>query len=249
MRRMTATVLLAAAVFVPFGYGSAQIPDKFENLRVLPKDITRDSLVQIMRSFSFALGVRCQYCHVGGDGVSFEGVVFKSDDKAEKRRARYMLQMVDTINTKLLAALPDRRTPPTSVACATCHHGLPRPTNLEATLTETLDRAGIDSAVAQYRQLRQNTTLQGKYDFSPQVLIEFATHLAGRSKTAEAITILQLDGEFNPTLPEIDFRVGQLHEQRGEKDQAIASYRAVLQKNPNSEPAKRRLTALGAPPS
>ena len=48
---------------------AAQIPEKFVNLQVLPKDLARDSLVQIMRGFSFALGVRCQHCHSGGDGV------------------------------------------------------------------------------------------------------------------------------------------------------------------------------------
>src|SRR5688500_18713273 len=52
---------------------------KGENLQFFPKTISREQLTQRMREFSFALGVRCQYCHTGGDGVSFDGVVFASD--------------------------------------------------------------------------------------------------------------------------------------------------------------------------
>ena len=48
-----------------------------------------------MREFSFALNVRCQYCHTGGDGISFEGVNFASDEKPAKVKARAMLRMVD----------------------------------------------------------------------------------------------------------------------------------------------------------
>src|SRR5262245_29807849 len=134
-------LLVAALAARPM---SGQIPEKFENLRALPKDISRDSLIQIMRGFSFALDVRCQYCHTGGDGVSFAGVVFKSDEKPAKRNARFMIQMVDSINRVVLAALPVRSTPPVVVQCVTCHRGVSKPTTLELTLAETIDRFGVD---------------------------------------------------------------------------------------------------------
>ena len=54
-------LLLSAAA------AGAQIPDKFENLQVLPKDIPKDQLVQTMRSFANALGVRCVHCHAAKD--------------------------------------------------------------------------------------------------------------------------------------------------------------------------------------
>jgi thioredoxin reductase len=41
-----------------------QIPDKFTNLKVLPKDISKQELQSTMRGFAFALGVRCEHCHV-----------------------------------------------------------------------------------------------------------------------------------------------------------------------------------------
>ena len=43
---------------------SAQIPDKFTNLQVLPKDTSKADLQSSMRKFAFALNVRCPYCHV-----------------------------------------------------------------------------------------------------------------------------------------------------------------------------------------
>ena len=78
MRRFPLVIAIAATCAGSLG---AQLPTRFENLLYFPKDIARDTLINIMRGFSFALGVRCQYCHAGGDGVSFVGVEFKSDDK------------------------------------------------------------------------------------------------------------------------------------------------------------------------
>jgi lipopolysaccharide biosynthesis regulator YciM len=51
-----------------------------------------------------------------------------------------------------------------------------------------------------------------------------------------------LNQEFYPQSPSIDMMIAELHRQRGEKDKAIARYRAVLQKEPNNPQAKRRLT-------
>jgi tetratricopeptide (TPR) repeat protein len=226
---------------------SSQIPDKFENLQALPKDIQRDSLVQIMRGFSFALGVRCQYCHTGGDGVSFAGVSFKSDEKTAKQNARFMIRMVDSLNKTVLAALPARHSPPVTVQCVTCHRGLSRPTTLEAVLAATIDRAGVDSAVTQYRTLRARASLTGQYDFTEWRINELARHLATDGKTAEAIAILEMNGEFNPQSASIDVMLGELHRQRGERDKAIERYRKAIQKEPGNQQARQRLTEFGVP--
>ena len=239
---------LLAALVAPAAV-SAQIPEKFENLRYFPKDIPRDSLIQQMRGFSFALGVRCQYCHTGGDGISFVGVDFKSDEKLAKRKARYMLSMRDTINLRLLPALPERSAPGLDVQCVTCHRGLARPFTLEGALARTLERQGIDSAVAQYRRFRTpETMVAGKWDFSEWSMNELARKLGERGKTAEAIAMLELNQEFYPQSPSIDLMIAELHRERGEKDKAVARYRMVLQKAPNNPQAKQRLQELGAPP-
>jgi hypothetical protein len=240
-----ALAFLVALVAAP---AAAQIPQKPENLRYFPKDITRDSLVQIMRGFSFALGARCQYCHAGGDGISFEGVSFPSDEKITKQKARYMLQMMDTINTRLLALVPGRSDPPIRIECNTCHRGLTRPASLADVLTATIEKKGIDSAVAQYRNLRTNLMYTGRYDFGEWSINEMARHLATDGKTAEAITMLRLNQEFNAQSTSIDLMIAEIHLTRGEKDDAIARFRAVLKKAPNDQTAKRRLKELGVEP-
>src|SRR6516165_9539741 len=104
---------------------TAQPPWKAKNLKFFPADITRDALTQRMREFAFALDVRCQYCHAGGNGVTLDGVDFASDEKPTKLKARAMLKMTEQINKNLLTEVPSRAEPRVEVNCATCHHGLP----------------------------------------------------------------------------------------------------------------------------
>src|SRR5262245_33932738 len=129
-----AILVIALLVAAPTMAQTAQPAWTGENLQFYPKDIARPRLIQAMREFSLALGVRCQYCHVGGNGVSFEGVVFSSDEKPAKVKARAMLRMVDELNTVTLAKLPSRAEPRVVVRCATCHRGLALPKSLQTTL-------------------------------------------------------------------------------------------------------------------
>jgi tetratricopeptide (TPR) repeat protein len=245
--RASATVMLAAGfTLTPSGRTAAQIPEKFENLQVLPKDIARPALIQRMREFSLALDVRCQYCHAGGDGVSFDGVDFKSDDKSAKKKARQMMRMVEEINSRLLAAVPDRVDPAVRVDCVTCHHGLAVPKTLAQTLAETIAKDGAPSAAAQYRKLRETTMVSGRYDFGEWSINELARTLKEKGDTASAIAMLELNGEFYPKSPAIDMFLGELHRERGERDKAIARYKLALEKNPKAEEARKRLAELEA---
>src|SRR3569832_2997275 len=77
--------------------GGGGQPEMFENLKVFPKDIPRDSLLGIMRGFTGALGVNCTYCHVtepapaGAPGPR-ERLQPASDDKETKKPARIMIR-------------------------------------------------------------------------------------------------------------------------------------------------------------
>jgi hypothetical protein len=116
-------MLTIAVVLIP-AKAAAQIPDKFENLQVLPKTISRAELIQTMKGFALGLGVRCEHCHVvppGANPNTFQGMDFKADEKIEKHKARVMIKMVQTINGALLAELPARSDPPVTVQCVTCH--------------------------------------------------------------------------------------------------------------------------------
>ena len=250
MRYRVALAVLAAggAAVVSSRQVSAQIPERFQNLQVLPTGIARDSLVQIMRGFSFALGVRCQHCHAGGDGISFAGVVFDSDEKQAKRTARFMLRMVDSLNRIVLAALPGRTDPPVTVQCVTCHRGLSKPTTLAAVLMKTIEQSGVDSAVRQYRGLRDRVALAGYYDFTEWHINELARHLVMANKVIEAIAILEMNAEFNPRSASIPLELGELYRRQGNRDKAIAAFQKVLELQPQHQQARQRLTELGVRP-
>jgi tetratricopeptide repeat protein/photosynthetic reaction center cytochrome c subunit len=238
---IASAILIVFAVSPPAG---AQIPTTFQNLQHFPRDIPRDDLIQRMREFSFALGVRCQYCHTGGDGISFEGVKFESDEKVAKQKARYMLKMVDEVNGKLLAGLPSRVTPTVRVDCATCHRGSALPRTLADELARIIAADGIDAAVQKYRDLRRDTMPLGKYDFGEWSMNELGDRLAREGNVDAAIAMFELNAEFYPKSADIDLRLGELYLKKGDKERAIAKFKAVLEKQPNNPRAKQRLTEL-----
>ncbi len=77
---------------------AAQLPDSFENLEVLSKDIGQRELIEVMKGFSGALGVRCQHCHVGEEGKPLSDFDFVSDERPAKDAARVMIRMTEKIN-------------------------------------------------------------------------------------------------------------------------------------------------------
>jgi hypothetical protein len=242
VRRFAPLVLLIAAAASP---AAAQIPDRFENLKVLPRDIPRDSLVQIMRGFSLALGVRCVYCHVAPEGTTgLEGVDFDADDRRPKRTARFMMTMVRDLNSRTLAELPDRRDPAVRVTCITCHRGMPVPTTIESVLTQTLDSAGVQAAVARYRQLREEMMERGRFDFSEGPVGDVARRLAAAGKTADAVALLEMNAELHPRSAGIEVQLGDVLRTSGNRDGAIQHYRLALEKEPGNQMAERRLREL-----
>ncbi len=222
----------------------AQIPDEFTNLQFLDKDITRDSLLEVMRGFSFALGVRCQYCHVGGDGRSFEGVEFHKDDDPDKRKARFMLRMVESLNHMVLPLVPERDDPPRAIECKTCHRGLPRPTLLSQGLRQILDEHGADSAVAAYRNYRERFAMDGIYDFGQWETNVIAERLARDGRPRDAIAIYELNAEFYPESASIALALARLYEGEEEIETAIGYYERVLELRPDNQAAQERLEAL-----
>jgi hypothetical protein len=94
---MRVVALLAASLLVA-SQAQAQAgqfpPEKLKNLKVFPEDIPVRSLIDTMAGFTRALGVRCQFCHVGEEGKPLSTFDFVSDDKHTKLAAREMLRMV-----------------------------------------------------------------------------------------------------------------------------------------------------------
>src|SRR3972149_9813080 len=146
---MRSSSLLLASPLVFFGVAAlsaAQIPEKFENLQFFPKDMERRTLIDRMRDFSGALGVRCEFCHVGEGGPELLNMDFASDDKEAKRTARRMLVMVTAIQKDYIENLGRAR--PVQVGCFTCHHGVARPEPLEVGIGEGLESSGGGGARA-----------------------------------------------------------------------------------------------------
>jgi hypothetical protein len=241
----------AAVAFGATGAGG-QIPDEFTNLQVLPEDITRAELVEAMRGFSGALGVRCAYCHTVSPGLNQPDDDFAADTKSTKEKARLMLRMVRRINGETLPLLPNRRSPPVEVTCSTCHGGLSRPVPIDQEVEHTLTDDGIDAAVARYGELRERYLGSRAYDFSFGPLNGLAERLLGRERSADAVRVLELNAEFNPTSLPTLILLGQAHEANSDDGSALDVYRRILDLDPGlpfydfyARQARQRIDAIG----
>jgi len=219
-----------------------------KNLQFFPEDMPRSEVVGMMRQFSFALGVRCQYCHVGGDGVSFEGVVFESDESPNKRKARFMLQMVETINTSMLPMMADRDDPGYELTCKSCHRGQAKPALLTDVLRQTLDEEGPDSAVVQYHNLREQAGLAGMFDFREWEMNTLGEELTVEGRNEDAIAIYELNSEFYPNSVSIVLSLADLYERVGDTEKAIGYYERSLELAPGNRTALARLDVLRGEP-
>jgi tetratricopeptide (TPR) repeat protein len=196
---VTGIVVSVAAFTAP---AAAQFPpDSFVNLKVLPRDIETRALIDMMAGFTRALGVRCEFCHVGEEGMPLAQFDFPADDKVTKRKARQMLRIVQAINDEYLTDLTDRAEPPVEVRCATCHRGVTEPRPIEDIVVMTFERAGIDSAIARYRELRAEYYGRASYDFGDVPLIDAARAVRRRTTLADAVKLLDLNLEYHPDEP------------------------------------------------
>ena len=224
---------------------AAQFPEKFTNLKVLPKDISKQELQSTMRGFAFALGVRCDHCHVEKRAPD-KGLDFAADDKDEKKTARLMLQMVAAINHDYISKVP--KTAPIQVQCVTCHHGLAQPQPLNAVLAAALEKDGLDKTVALYRELRGKYYGNGQYDFGETPLNQLTESLLAAKKNREALAIMELNfAESHPDSEWSYHMLAQAHQANGQKDKTIADYRKVLELHPDDRWAKEQIDSLTGP--
>ncbi len=94
------------------------------NLTVLPKNISHDSLIYLMKEYSVSLGVNCGFCH--DKSATDERLYFAGDNNGHKKVARYMMQMTAGINSKYFAE-ENHESKSLMVSCYTCHHGQKEP--------------------------------------------------------------------------------------------------------------------------
>lgn len=122
-------VLLAIASILVIGIFSFTLPNqpKPRNLKVLPQNISHDSLEHVMDGFKAALGVKCSFCHAPSKTQPGR-MDPASDENPKKDIARDMMRMTMEINSKYISQIPTGDTAKLQmVTCATCHRGKSKP--------------------------------------------------------------------------------------------------------------------------
>src|SRR5216117_2828553 len=215
-------LIIALGVLAAPGAVAAQAPGHFPpdsliNVKIIPKNTPVMQVVGIMRNFAGALGVRCQFCHVGQEGQPLGSFDFAKDEKRTKLTARQMMRMVEEINRRV-DTLPEhaQMTSHVEVTCNTCHRGVSRPMSLEQLIQETAQTQGADSAARAYRALRERYYGRAAYDF----------------------------GE--PTLDVATFRAN-INLMKGDTAAAIAAFREAVRRDSTNGEAQGRLRQLTRP--
>jgi len=161
---------------------SAQERPTFENLQVLPEDISRSELNRIMLDNLAGLGLPrranegCLFCHVGSISLPSSEWDWASDEKPMKVKARAMMAMVREINDEHLTELV--RTSDRKVGCYMCHAGRTNPMPLPELLLRKYAEGGVDGVIESYRELRARYFAADAYDFRTPVLAAVADAVA-----------------------------------------------------------------------
>jgi hypothetical protein len=127
-RKTIAFVLFS--LFIVAGIAATKPPEdeKFKNLKVLPKNISKDDLDKVMDGFKAALGVKCTFCHAPSKDTADHHPDFPSDAKPEKNIARKMMKMTQKINKKYFSYNKNEQGEVVpAIECMTCHRGSEHP--------------------------------------------------------------------------------------------------------------------------
>lgn len=229
------TVVFALFLIVIASGPNAQTPEKFTNLQVLPKDISRDSLEATMHGFTDALGVHCSYCHVRPQPKEGQGRVepdFASDAKPEKLTARVMLAMVHRINGTELTQIKTDHPDHVTVTCRTCHRGQSRPWQVEDVLTQSYHTGGFDSLTAKYEALRKDYYGTDTYNLGESMLPDLGETLAGPDSAGVRVRFAEYNLKWFPQSAYTYVALGQARGALGDKDQALKDLNHAAELDP-----------------
>ena len=229
-------------------------PESLKNLQAMPEGTTVKQLVEAMRGFTRALGVRCTHCHVGTEGQPLETMDFAADTKPAKKTARQMIRMVQAINGEHLARLAERADPNVTVTCATCHRGITRPRSLIDELLLAYRKGGATAAAARFRELRERYYGGDAYDFGDVALTEVAHTAQEGGDVPGALALLELNVELLPLSWFGLWMLAEMREEAGQTERAIAALERVVALKPRPdlverlEALRRRAASPQAPP-
>ncbi|MCC6929026.1 MAG: c-type cytochrome [Gemmatimonadaceae bacterium] len=245
VRRSFAVLCVAVPVVAVPAAAGAQPQEGFKNLQVLPKDIPRPELLNVMRRFTSSLGLRCNDCHVvKNPGQMPEQLDAASDDKELKKITRQMLQMTMDINQKYLSQSGRTFTARTRVGCETCHRGASRPRTLAAEVLGALEAKDADSAIVRYKELREKTYGKAQFDFSEDGLPRLAEEMSRARRVDDAIKLLNLNLEYFPKSVVTWSQLAIGLAQKGDTVAALAAIDKGLQASPDNPQLKRTQAML-----
>jgi hypothetical protein len=94
-------------------------PDVLHNLEVLPKTMTPDAVIKLMKEWNASLNVDCVFCHKGQVGKPWSTYDFTDTSKKRHEVARLMAKTTASLNNEFkdLGEMDE----PVKVTCATCH--------------------------------------------------------------------------------------------------------------------------------
>jgi tetratricopeptide (TPR) repeat protein len=230
------SILLSAAVASAQPPAGGQAPPPLKNLQVFPKDTPRGQVVQTMQAFATGLGVRCDYCHDTAD--------YSADAKPTKTSARGMMRLVEDINTKIPAAVSKTAADATRVQCVTCHRGLAIPKQLTDIFTQTMTDKGLAAAIDQYKEMRKQYYGSASYDFSEVPMLTIGQRLSQGGKPDDAITLLQMNLEFNPKSARTYGVLANVYGAKKDTANQIKALEKSIELDPTNEQAKQQLERL-----
>lgn len=228
-------------------------PPPMTNLQVFPKDTPPAQVIQTMNAFNESLGVECNYCHVQeGPGGRND---FASDEKREKRVARQMILLRDSINVIVPAIVgkPAGAGPtsgsgnpgaPVRVLCRSCHRGLPIPRQIADVVTDAAAGGGAASGLVKYRELRTRYYGGQEYDFSENALLTIAQRAMTARNPDAAIAYLQTNLEYYPKSARTYQAMAQARNAKGDKQGAIRDLEKAVKLDPKSAQARNQLQQL-----
>lgn len=258
MRRLTVplvalgfVVLLGFRVSTQTPTGGAQQPPAFKNLQVWPKDTSPAVIMQFMNAFGDSLGVTCNYCHVEQGGK----LDFASDDKREKRVARQMILLRDSINVVLPAIVgkPAGAGPtsgdghpgmPVRVLCSSCHRGLPIPRSIADEVTDAETNGGGAAGLAKFKDLRAKYYGGQQYDLRENALVGIANRALNAKRPDDALAYLQANLEYFPKSAVTYQAMAQAKNAKGDKQAAVKDLEKALELDPNSAQVKNQLQQI-----
>jgi len=125
--KITFTIVLLCVASLMMSFLITQDePPKYKNLKILPKNITKDQMDSVMHHFTNSMGKKCNFCHVYNQEE--KKMDFVSDAKEEKATARDMWKMTAKLNKKYFDVKNSKNLDARlEVTCFTCHHGSDHP--------------------------------------------------------------------------------------------------------------------------